>query len=213
MKPAFATALGVLVVVTTACARHVPPTPAPVAYMSAEPIPSRASLQRYYQVARIVDSTTKDTVTEIVVQANFRNPRVRCSNFDGPPTRLSLTLRKDSSPMATPGALLRLEYQASERLIGHGDRSLQLHLNGETIEPIAVADPNRGEAYARSEVAVYMISTTALHQIVASDTASASVFGEAGRCQIPITGHARGLIALFMERELKTSSLAWRQNQ
>jgi hypothetical protein len=56
-----------------------------------------------------------------------------------------------------------------------------------------------------------MISTTALHQIVAADTANASVFGQAGKCEFPITGHARGLIALFMERELKTSSVAaWR---
>jgi hypothetical protein len=220
MKLALAAVLSVVVVaITTSCAQRIttiqtgPAAPAaqsaPV--FSPEPIPSRASLQRYYVATKLVDSTTRDTLTDVVVQANFRNPRVRCSSLDGPPTRLSLTLRRDSSPLATPGALLRVEYQASERLISHGDRSLRLFVNGETLEPVPYADPNRGEAYTRSEVAVYVISTAALRQIVVSDTASARVFGQAGSCEFPITGHARGLMALFMEKELKTTSVAsWR---
>src|SRR5688500_9726222 len=71
-----------------------------------DPIPPRAALERFYQVNRFVDSTTSDSVAEVVVQANFRSQRVWCSNLGGPPTRLSLSLVKRATPAGFTSAML-----------------------------------------------------------------------------------------------------------
>ena len=168
----------------------------------AEPIPPKASLERFYQVSRSVDSTTRDTVVEIVVQANFRSPRVQCTNLDGPPTRLAISLSRHAAGTDVSPILLGVEYEASEGLLVTGERSLQIRLNGSELEPTQTAEPARRAAFTRSEKMLYTVSSHELQRIVDADTAWVQLHGRAGRCDSPITGHARGLIALFMEREL-----------
>ena len=200
----------VATVVLTACV-HQPQTqsrnPSFVAH-GAEPIPPKASLERFYQVSRSVDSTTRDTVVEIVVQANFRSPRVQCTNLDGPPTRLSLSLSRLAPAAGANTVLLGVEYEASEGLLVSGARSLQLRLDAASLEPAPMPEPAHREAFTRSEKMLYVVSSHELQRIVAADTAWISLTGRAGRCDSPITGHARGLIALFMERELGDVVLA-----
>ena len=168
----------------------------------AEPIPSKALLERFYQVTRSVDSTTHDTIVEIVVQANFRSTRVQCTNLDGPPTRLSLSLARHAPATGASTVLLGVEYEASEGLLAGSARSLQLRLNQASLEPMQMPEPAHREAFTRSEKMLYAVSSHELSRIVAADTASMRLTGRAGQCESPITGHARGLIALFMEREL-----------
>lgn len=208
MKPAF---IVVLAISAFACVRQLPELPHSHFAIGAEPLPPRTSLERFYQATRTVDTTTSDTLTEIIVQPNFRNQYVRCTHLDGPPTHLSLGLRKHSTVKGTTGALLSVEYLASEALVTGGDRSLQLTLNGAILEPGSAGQPAPGRRHTKTEVAVYAVSAEALRQIVAADTANARVFGSAGRCEFPISGHARGLIALFLERELAQPVVAaWR---
>ena len=194
----------VATVVLTACV-HQPQTQSrnPSAFApAAEPIPPKASLERFYQVSRSIDSTTRDTIVEIVVQANFRSPRVQCTNLDGPPTRLSLSLSRHAPATGANTVLLGVEYEASEGLLVSGERSRQLRLNDTALEPVQMPEPARREAFTRSEKMLYAVSSHELTRIVDADTASIRLTGRAGRCESPITGHARGLIALFMEREL-----------
>jgi hypothetical protein len=194
----------VATVVLTACVNQPqtqsrnPSTFAP----GAEPIPSKASLERFYQVTRSVDSATRDTVVEIVVQANFRSARVHCTNLDAPPTRLSLSLSRHAPATGANTVLLGVEYEASEGLLVSGERSLQLRLNDAALEPAQMPEPAHREAFTRSEKMLYAVSSHELSRIVEADTAWMQLTGRAGRCESPITGHARGLIALFMEREL-----------
>jgi hypothetical protein len=200
----------VATVFLAACAHQAaPPSRNPSPFVpAAEPMPSKASLGRFYQVSRSVDSTTHDSIAEIVVQANFRSQRVWCSNLEGPPTRLSLSLVRHVTPAGATGVLLGVEYQASEGLLVSGDGSLELKLNGSELHPLQAGEPVRREAFTRSETMHYLISTTELRRIVDADTASMHLQGRAGRCDSPLTGHARGLIALFMERELGSLPIA-----
>jgi hypothetical protein len=173
----------------------------------AEPIPPTPLLERYYQVHRGVDTTTRDSLIEIVVQANFRSPRVQCTNLDGPPTRLSLSITRQSGGGGT-SALLGVEYEAEEGLLVSGDRSLRLRLNGSALEPMQTAAPAPRARFTRSEKMLYAVTAHDLQRIVDADTASVHLHGRAGRCDSPVTGHARGLIALFLERELADLVLA-----
>jgi hypothetical protein len=194
----------VAAVMLNACA-HQPPAPTrnPAAFApGAEPIPPRGSLDRFYQVSRRVDAATADSVTEVVVQANFRSERVWCSNLGGPPTRLSLSLARHVSPEGPTSVLLGVEYEASEALLISGDGLLQVRVNGTTFQPVQASEPIRREGFARSETMHYRITRDELRSIVAADTASVHLNGRAGRCDSPITGIARGLISLFLEREL-----------
>ena len=173
-----------------------------------EPIPAKGALERFYHVSRSVDSTTRDSVAEIVIQANFRSARVWCSNLGGPPTRLSLSLTRHSNRAAGTGVLLGVEYEAAEGLLVSGERSLRLRLNGAELQPAQAGEPVRRENFARSETMHYLISTHELSRIVNADTASMHLQGRAGQCDSPLSGHARGLIALFLERELSDLVIA-----
>jgi hypothetical protein len=187
-----------------ACAHQPPAATRAISTFTpaAEQIPSKGALERFYHVSRSVDSTTRDSVSEVVVQANFRSARVWCSNLDGPPTRLSISLARHSNPTAGTGVLLAVEYEASEGLLVSGERSLRFRLNGAELQPAQAGDPVRREHFAQSETMHYVVSTTELKRIVDADTASVHLQGRAGQCDSPLTGHARGLIALFLEREL-----------
>jgi hypothetical protein len=193
----------VATVVLAACVRQPQPQSRNPSFFTpgAEPIPPKAALERFYQVTRGVDSTTRDSVIEIVVQANFRSPRVQCTNLEGPPTRLSLSITRTGST-GSSAVLLGVEYEASEGLIVGGDRSLQLRLDGSEMQPAPTAARAPRETFTRSEKMQYAISAHELLRIVHADTASLHLQGRAGRCDSPVTGHARGLIALFVEREL-----------
>jgi hypothetical protein len=200
----------VATVVLTACP-HQPQSQShtPSAFTpGTEPVPSTALLERFYHVSRSVDSTTRDSVIEIVVQANFRSPRVHCTHLVGPPTRLSLSLTRQTDTTGVNAVLLGVEYEASEALLVGGKRSLLLRLNGSELQPAQAGDPARREAFTRSEKMHYTISSDELRQIVDADTASVHLQGSAGRCDSPVTGHARGLIGLFIERELGDLSAA-----
>ena len=191
-------------VVLAACVRQPQPqsrNPSVFA-PSAEPMPPKAALERFYQVSRVIDSTTRDSVIEIVVQANFRSPRVQCTNLDGPPTRLSLSVMRHDGAGGGSAVFLGVEYEASEGLVVTGDRTLQLRLNGVQFEPVPTDAPVRRAQFTRSEKMLYRMSAHDLQRIVNADTASVHLLGRAGRCDSPVTGHARGLIALFLEREL-----------
>ena len=197
----------VAAVLLGACARQaVPPVAAPTNPSTfapgTDPIPPRASLERFYQVNRFVDSTTSDSVSEVVVQANFRSQRVWCSNLGGPPTRLSLSLAKHANPGGSTSAMLGVEYEASEGLLVNGEGSLQVRLDGSVLQPPPSGATASADERTRSETMQYAISLEELQRIVGADTASVHLVGRAGRCDSPLTGHARGLIALFIEREL-----------
>lgn len=201
------TLLAVSAAVLLGACVHQPPSPSRNPSLFApgtDPIPPRASLERFYQVNRFVDSTTSDSVSEVVVQANFRSQRVWCSNIGGPPTRLSLSLAKHANPAGATSAMLGVEYEASEGLLVNGDGSLQVRLDGALLQPLAVGEPAISGQRNRSETVNYAISVDELQRIVGADTASVHLQGRAGRCDSPLTGHARGLIALFIERELGT---------
>ena len=197
-------------VVLTACVHQAQPQSRnPLVFTpGAEPIPPRGALERFYQVTRSVDSTTRDSVIEIVVQANFRSPRVQCTNLDGPPTRLSLSVTRHTGATGASAVFFGVEYEASEALLVSGKRSLLLRLNGVELQPAQAAEPALREAFTRSERMHYTISPDELRQIVDADTASVHLEGRAGRCDSPVTGLARGLIALFIERELGGVSVA-----
>ena len=171
-----------------------------------EPIPPRASLDRFYQVNRFVDSTTTDSISEVVVQANFRSQRVWCSNLGGPPTRLSLSLAKHAN-LGAMSAMLGVEYEAAEGLLVNGEGSLQVRLDGAVLQPPPVGATVSGDLSNRSETMQYAITLDELQRIVSADTASVHLVGRAGRCDSPLTGHARGLIALFIERELGIAAI------
>jgi hypothetical protein len=194
----------VATVVLAACAHQPQPHSRNASFFApgAEPIPPKPLLERFYQVQRGVDSTTSDSIIEIVVQANFRSPRVQCTNLDGPPTRLSLSITRRSAATRTTAVLLGVEYEASEGLLVSGDRSLRLRLNGSELQPMQTPAPARRERFTRSEKMLYAVTAHDLQRIVDADTASVHLEGRAGRCDSPVTGHARGLIALFLEREL-----------
>jgi hypothetical protein len=197
-------------VVLTACVHQPQPQSRNPSVFTpgAEPVPSAAALERFYQVSRRVDSTTRDSVIEIVVQANFRSPRVQCTNLDGPPTRLSLSLIRNTGATGVSTVFLGVEYEASEGLLVSGARSLHLRLNGSELEPMPAGEPVRRAGFNRTERMHYTVSTNELRRIVDADTASVHLEGRAGRCDSPVTGHARGLIALFMERELRDLVIA-----
>ena len=194
----------VATVVLAACVRQPQPQSRNPSFFapSAEPMPPKAALERFYQVSRSIDSTTRDSIIEIVVQANFRSPRVQCTNLDGPPTRLSLSVMRLDGAAGTSAVFLGVEYEASEGLVVTGDRSLQLRLNGAQLEPAPTDAPAERAKFTRSEKMLYRMSTHDLQRIVSADTASVHLQGRAGRCDSPVTGHARGLLALFLEREL-----------
>jgi hypothetical protein len=184
------------------CVRQLP-EPLPSQFpLGAQPIPPRALLERFYRASRTVDNAATDTVIQVVVQANFRNAYVRCTQLDGPPTLLSLSLRRHSAVRGATGALLGIEYRASEGLLSGTDRSFHFMLDGAAIEPGPVGDPIPGPPHSQSEIALFSVSAETLRRIIDAGTANARLTGRAGRCEFPISGHARGLIALFMEREL-----------
>src|SRR5688572_15176033 len=194
----------VATVVLAGCAHQPPPQSRNPSFFApgAEPIPPKPLLERFYQVHRGVDTTTSDSIIEIVVQANFRSPRVQCTNLDGPPTRLSLSITRRSAATRTAAVLLGVEYEASEGLLVTGDRSLRLRLNGSELQPMQTPSPAPRERFTRSEKMLYAVTAHDLQRIVDADTASVHLQGRAGRCDSPVTGHARGLMALFLEREL-----------
>jgi hypothetical protein len=170
--------------------------------VEAEPIPPQALLERYYQPSHAVDSSTRESVTELLVQANFRNERVRCTRLPRPPIRLSLSLQKRAAPGSVPATLLTVEYDAAEGLLMSDHEAFRIHLGATTLAPSELGGPLHAERLGGTEIRIYAVTDGDLRQIVGAESAFARLSGRAGICQMPISGHARGLIAMFLDREL-----------
>jgi hypothetical protein len=199
----------VLALLTAGCVTRLVPPPSSIP-ADAEPMPPQELLEPFYQVNRTVHPTHGDTLAELMVQENFHNPRVICSKLDAPPVRVTLSLRKHSSPTGPALALLRVDYEADRPLGPAVGRALQLRLDDATVVPLRFGNPTRATRYGASETTQYVVTPAVLHEIVGAARTSARLSGASGRCDFPISGHARGLIAMFAERELGTAQSARR---
>ena len=198
-----------LVLLATGCVTRLVPPRSSIA-ADAEPMPPQELLEPFYRVNRTVHSTRGDTLVELLVQENFHNPQVTCSKLNAPPVRVTLSLRKHSSPVGPALALLRVDYEADRPLGPAVGRALQLRLDDATVVPLRFGNPTRATRYGASETTHYVVTPDVLHEIVGAARTSARLSGASGRCDFPISGHARGLIAMFAERELGAAAMARR---
>lgn len=198
-------AFAALSLATAACVTRT--LPVRNMFPDGEPVPSETLLEAYYRPTRSVHPTRGDTITDLMVQDNFRSGRVACSNLDSPPVRVTLTLRKHAPHGMSALTLLRVDYEEERPLGPDADRALQLHLDEATIVPTRFGNPTRATRYGASETIQFLVSPAVLQEIATAERTSARLSGRRGRCDFPITGHARGLIAMFAERELGAPAL------
>jgi hypothetical protein len=193
--------LVVAVALVAACATNTASNPSAFP-ADAEPVPPQDLLERHYQVNRIVHPASGDTLTELVVQANFLNHRVACSNLKSPPVRVTLMLRKHAPAGGPVLTLLSVDYEAPTPLGPDGDRALHLRLDRATLIPVRYGNATRAMRHSARESMQYVVTAAQLHEIVRAERTSARLSGRAGKCDFPISGQARGLMAMFADREL-----------
>lgn len=192
---------------SAACAPARPSMAGTSPGLNAEQTQGNSRLERAYKVKKSEDEFTKDSIVELVFQDLRRDSRVACTNIYGPPSSLSLMVRKFVDRESGRSVLLNVSYAASDWLFATSEESLHLLLDGSVTSLSTRARPKTdvGSGGTVYEDAWYYPTTQQLKAMAEADSARIRVVGTKGRCDFPLTEQGKSLLGMFVERELGDS--------